>query len=115
MWGKMAMAGMPSRRASTAAKIVFGREEIERFGDSSISEVLKRLDHTWSVIFVGDAWMAPSELASRNGAITFSHRNAVTGLKWLERIRERVPNSVWINPEPNGRWNLNGWPLNNTS
>jgi hypothetical protein len=69
------------------------------------SEVLKRLDHTWSVIFVGDAWMAPSELASRNGAITFSHRNAVTGLKWLERIRERVPNSVWINPEANSRWN----------
>lgn len=31
------------RRASTAAKIVIGREEIERFGDSSIGEVLKRL------------------------------------------------------------------------
>mgnify|MGYP001243200482 CR=1 FL=1 len=31
------------RRQSTAAKIVIGREEIERFGDSSVSEVLKRL------------------------------------------------------------------------
>ena len=31
------------RRRSTAAKIVIGREEIERFGDSSVSEVLKRL------------------------------------------------------------------------
>ena len=31
------------RRTSTAAKIVIGREEIERFGDSSVSEVLKRL------------------------------------------------------------------------
>ena len=31
------------RRASTAAKIVIGKEEIERFGDSSVSEVLKRL------------------------------------------------------------------------
>jgi uncharacterized protein with von Willebrand factor type A (vWA) domain len=69
------------------------------------SEVLKRLDHTWSVIFVGDAWMAPSELAQINGAITFSHRNTVTGLKWLERIRQRVPNSVWMNPEPTMRWN----------
>jgi uncharacterized protein with von Willebrand factor type A (vWA) domain len=69
------------------------------------SEVLTRLDHTWSVIFVGDAWMAPSELAQINGAITFSHRNAVTGLKWLERIRQRVPNSVWMNPEPTMRWN----------
>lgn len=31
------------RRRSTAAKIVVGREEIERFGDSSTSELLKRL------------------------------------------------------------------------
>jgi outer membrane receptor for ferrienterochelin and colicins len=31
------------RRQSTAAKIVIGRDEIERFGDSTTSEVLKRL------------------------------------------------------------------------
>ena len=31
------------RRQSTAAKIVIGREEIERFGDSTLGDVLKRL------------------------------------------------------------------------
>jgi iron complex outermembrane receptor protein len=31
------------RRASTAAKMVFGREELDRYGDTSIGEVLKRL------------------------------------------------------------------------
>lgn len=31
------------RRASTASKIIIGKEEIERFGDSSVAEVLKRL------------------------------------------------------------------------
>ncbi len=31
------------RRQATAAKIIIGREDIERFGDSSTSEVLKRL------------------------------------------------------------------------
>jgi outer membrane receptor for ferrienterochelin and colicins len=31
------------RRQSTAAKIIIGREEIERFGDSTLGEVLKRL------------------------------------------------------------------------
>jgi iron complex outermembrane receptor protein len=31
------------RRASTASKIVISKEEIERFGDSSVAEVLKRL------------------------------------------------------------------------
>jgi iron complex outermembrane receptor protein len=32
-----------SRRLSTAAKLVFGREELDRNGDTSIGEVLKRL------------------------------------------------------------------------
>ena len=31
------------RRNSTAAKMVFGREELDRYGDTSIGEVLKRL------------------------------------------------------------------------
>ncbi len=32
-----------ARRAATASKIVIGREEIERYGDASVGEVLKRL------------------------------------------------------------------------
>jgi outer membrane receptor for ferrienterochelin and colicins len=32
-----------ARRQSTAAKIIVGREEIERFGDSTLGELLKRL------------------------------------------------------------------------
>ena len=32
-----------TRRLSTAAKIIIGREEIERYGDSSMGELLKRL------------------------------------------------------------------------
>lgn len=31
------------RRTSTASKIIIGKEDIERFGDSSVSEILKRL------------------------------------------------------------------------
>ena len=31
------------RRQSTAAKIVVGRDEIERYGDSTVGELLKRL------------------------------------------------------------------------
>jgi len=34
---------MEERRQSTAAKIVVGRDEIERFGDSTVGELLKRL------------------------------------------------------------------------
>ena len=31
------------RRFATAAKMVFGREELDRYGDSSVGDVLKRL------------------------------------------------------------------------
>ncbi len=73
-------------------------------GDPTV-EVLRNLDHTWSAVFVGDAWMAPSELTHLGGAIGFDHRNSDTGLAWLMRIRQRVPNSIWLNPEPRIRWN----------
>jgi uncharacterized protein with von Willebrand factor type A (vWA) domain len=68
------------------------------------TDLLKKLDQTWSAIFVGDAWMAPTELTLRGGAIDFNHHNVVTGLDWLTRIRQRVPNSIWLNPEPRARW-----------
>jgi len=38
-----ATADTDQRRFSTAAKIVFGREELERYGDSTVGDVLKRL------------------------------------------------------------------------
>lgn len=40
---KSAASAEDIRRASTASKIVVTKEEIERFGDGSVSEVLKRL------------------------------------------------------------------------
>ena len=51
-------------------------------------DVLKNLDHTWSAVLVGDAWMAPSELTHLGGALSLHHRNADTGLAWLQRIRD---------------------------
>jgi uncharacterized protein len=68
------------------------------------NELLKKLDHSWSAVFVGDAWMAPTELTHGGGAIDLDHRNAIAGLEWLQRIRRRVPNSIWLNPEPSSRW-----------
>ena len=86
---------------------VYGRlfTDMEQWKGKPTGEVLKRLDHSWSIVLVGDAWMAPSELLMSGGALGFGHRNATTGLDWLKRIRERVPNSVWLNPEARRRWN----------
>ena len=68
--------------------------------------MLKKLDHTWSAIFVGDAWMAPSELTHRGGAISFDHRNPDhRSGRGSGAFAQRVPNSIWLNPEPRRRWN----------
>ncbi|MCG8456682.1 MAG: VWA domain-containing protein [Holophagales bacterium] len=67
-------------------------------------EVLKRIDRTWSVIFVGDAWMSPYELTHVGGAIDLFHQNKRTGLDWLRRFRDKCPDSVWLNPEPKRIW-----------
>lgn len=52
------------------------------------------------LIVVGDAYMAPSELVSRYGAIHASGRTASSGLQWLQRLRQRFPRAVWLNPLP---------------
>jgi hypothetical protein len=67
-------------------------------------EILKKIDRTWSTIVVGDAWMSPYELTQAGGAIDFFHFNRDSGLTWLRRLRERCPNSVWLNPEPERIW-----------
>ncbi len=75
-----------------------------RHGDPT-GDVLKRIDRTWSVIFVGDAWMSPYELTHAGGAIDLYHHNKDSGLAWLQRIRDRCANSIWLNPEPRRIWN----------
>jgi len=78
--------------------------DISRWSGDQTAEILKNLDATWSVVFVGDAWMAPYELMRMGGAIDFYYNNAEPGIAWLQRFRERCPNSVWLNPEPRRFW-----------
>lgn len=75
----------------------------QRRGEAT-HEMLKRLDDSWSLVFVGDAWMSPYELTQVGGAIDLFHHNRDTGLDWLRRFRDRCPNSVWLNPEPQRIW-----------
>jgi len=67
-------------------------------------DLLKEIDNTWTLIFVGDASMSPYELSHQGGAIYYGHQNATPGIQWLRRLRQRVPNSVWLNPEPKKFW-----------
>lgn len=67
-------------------------------------EVLKKIDHRWNVVIVGDAWMSPYELTHVGGAIYYHHQNAVSGLDWLRKLKHKAPKSVWLNPEPERIW-----------
>lgn len=65
-------------------------------------------------VIVGDATMAPEELASPFGAISgFDLDDPRPSLYWLNRIAERFPKSVWLNPIPHDRWtgNYGAWTL----
>ena len=78
--------------------------DMERYQGIRTDELLKRLDATWSVIVVGDAWMSPFELTHAGGSIYYGHQNAEPGLVWLKRLKDRCPDTVWLNPEPPRVW-----------
>jgi hypothetical protein len=67
-------------------------------------KVLDQADRNYKVILVGDAYMAPSELLSPNGAIDYWYRNDRPGIEWLIDIRKRFRKAIWLNPEPAQWW-----------
>jgi uncharacterized protein with von Willebrand factor type A (vWA) domain len=78
--------------------------DVAQWRGEPTSELLRRVDATWSVVLVGDAWMSPFVLGRAGGALDLGHQNATTGLDWLRLLRDRCPRSVWLNPEPRHIW-----------
>ncbi len=67
-------------------------------------KMLDEAGRNYKVIVVGDAYMAPSELLSPNGAIDYWYRNDRPGIEWLMDIRKRFRKVIWLNPEPSVWW-----------
>jgi len=67
-------------------------------------KILDQTNRNYKVILVGDAYMAPSELLSPNGAIDYWYRNDRPGIEWLIDIRKRFRKVIWLNPEPEQWW-----------
>ncbi len=61
------------------------------------------------LIFVGDAYMAPSELTEPFGAIDYYKHNKTAGIVWLHRLRKRFARCAWLNPIPATGWH--GWTI----
>jgi len=66
--------------------------------------VLDQANRDYKVIMVGDAYMAPSELLNKNGAIDYWYRNDRPGIEWLVDIRKRFRKVIWLNPESQQWW-----------
>jgi uncharacterized protein with von Willebrand factor type A (vWA) domain len=66
-------------------------------------ELLRRNPDT-RLLILGDAAMAPHELAMPQGAIEWGVDDKEPSIHWLRRLRERFPRSIWLNPIPKDHW-----------
>lgn len=56
----------------------------------------------YRLILVGDATMSPYEIVQPGGSL--EHWNEEAGSVWLRRLLSAWPKHVWLNPEPEERW-----------
>lgn len=65
-------------------------------------EVMRTYGHDYKLIFVGDATMSPYEIVQPGGSI--EHWNEEPGALWMQKLIRTWPHHVWLNPEPQQRW-----------
>ncbi len=68
----------------------------------STLEVMRTYAADYKLIFVGDATMSPYEIIQAGGSI--EHWNEESGAVWMQRLLHTWPHHVWLNPEPEQRW-----------
>ena len=97
---------------------VYGRVyETERFAEPIwLHDLFARYDSRYQLVMVGDALMGDYELHMRSpsgptlpGAaaplqVGWGGVRGVSGLEWLRMLADHYRRSVWLNPEPAGRW-----------
>jgi uncharacterized protein len=65
-------------------------------------DVLHKYGADYKIIFVGDASMAPYEIAQAGGSV--EHMNEEAGAAWMARLTQIYQNAVWLNPVPEHLW-----------
>lgn len=68
----------------------------------STLDVMRTYGHDYKLIMVGDATMSPYEIVQPGGSI--EHWNEEAGAAWMQRLTRTWPHHVWLNPEPEQRW-----------
>ncbi|WP_370322027.1 VWA domain-containing protein [Oricola sp.] len=65
-------------------------------------DVLHTYGPDYRIVFVGDATMSPYEIAMAGGSV--EHWNEEAGAVWMQRVLEKFPRTIWLNPEREDRW-----------
>lgn len=79
------------------------KDSSRRWGEFvSTYDVLHKYNSDYKLIFVGDAAMSPYEIMYKFGAV--EHYNEEPGIVWLERLQQKFPDMVWLNPAPIADW-----------
>jgi len=79
--------------------------DMERNESASTLDLLMSEDPDYKVLIVGDAEMAPSELTWKNGSVDYWYYNDTPGIVWLQRLRDKFKDIIWMNPLPRRSWN----------
>ena len=65
-------------------------------------DIIHKYNSDYRIIIVGDATMSPYELTAAGGSV--EHYNDEPGLTWLQRIKDKYPYIIWINPTNEHYW-----------
>ena len=65
-------------------------------------DVMHKYGHDYKLIFVGDATMSPYEIVHPGGSV--EHWNEEAGSVWIRRLLNTYSQAIWLNPEPENRW-----------
>ena len=66
-------------------------------------DIIHKFPADYKIVFVGDAAMAPYEIASPGGNIEYI--NEEPGETWMRRMTSTYPKLIWLNPTPQDYWN----------
>ena len=66
------------------------------------SEITHKYGPDYKLIFVGDATMSPYEIVYTGGSV--EDWNEEPGAVWIGRLLNSYPKAIWLNPEPEQRW-----------
>jgi uncharacterized protein len=72
--------------------------------DYKTASMLKNFDSDYKLVLVGDAFMSPSELIHKGGAIDYYYYNEIPGFEWLKRLADHFHHAIWLNPMPESSW-----------